>query len=90
MSEFRDVFPEDLPDGVPPSRDFDHIIDVVLGSKPISKLAYRLSHSEVQEVEWQLVEYVKKGFIRSSSSPWALVKKKDGSMRMCVDYRVLN
>ena len=94
MSEFGDVFPSDLPDGVPPSRDLDHSIDLLPGSKPISKPAYRLSHSEVQEVERQLTEYVEKGFIRPSSSPWAapilLVKKKDGSMQMCVDYRSLN
>ena len=66
---------------MPPSRDLDHNIDLLPGSKPISKPAYRLSHSEVQEVERQLAKYVEKGFIRSSSSPWAapilLVKKKD-------------
>ena len=94
INEFRDVFPDDLPDGLPPSREVDHPIEVVPGSKPVSKPAYRLSHSEAQEVERQLAEYVRKGFIRPSSSPWAspilLVKKKDGSMRMCVDYRSLN
>ena len=94
MNEFRDVFPDDLPDGLPPSREVDHPIEVILGSKPISKPAYRLSHSEAQEVKRQLADYVRKGFIRPSSSPWAspilLVKKKDGSMRMCIDYRSLN
>ena len=94
LNEFRDVFPADLPDGLPPSREVDHPIEVIPGSKPVSKPAYRLSHSEAQEVERQLAEYVRKGFIRPSSSPWAspilLVKKKDGSMRMCVDYRSLN
>ena len=94
LSEFRDVFPDDLPDGLPPSREVDHPIEVIPGSKPVSKHAYRLSHFEAQEVERQLAEYVRKGFIRPSSSPWAspilLVKKKDGSMRLCVDYRYLN
>ena len=60
----------------------------------VERPPYRLSHSEALEVERQLVEYLKKGFIRPSSSPWAvpilLVKKKDGSMRMCVDFRALN
>ena len=63
MSEFRDVFPDDLPDGLPPSREVDHPIEVLPGLKPISKPAYRLSHSEAQEVERQLAEYVRKGFI---------------------------
>ena len=84
MTKFRDVFPDDLPDGLPPSREVDHSIEVIPGSKPVTKPAYRLSHSEAQEVERQLAEYVRKGFIRPSSSPWAspilLVKKKDGSM----------
>ena len=71
-----------------------HCIDVASRTKPISKPAYRLSASEAVEVERQLADYLSKGFIRKSFSPWALpillVKKKDGSMRMCVDYRSLN
>ena len=63
IREFGDVFPDDLPDGLSPSREVDHPIEVVLGSKPVSKLAYRLSHCEAQEVERQLAEYVRKGFI---------------------------
>ena len=63
MSEFKDVFPADLPDGLPPSREVDHSIKVLPGSKPISKPSYRLSHSKAQEVERQLIEYVRKGFI---------------------------
>lgn len=47
LNEFRDVFPEDLLDGLPPSREVDHSIEVVTGSKLVSKPAYRLSHSEV-------------------------------------------
>ena len=82
LEEYQDVFPLDLPDGLPPSRDVDHPIDLLPGSKPVSRPPYRLSHSEALEVERQLAEYLKKGFIRPSSSPWAapilLVKKKYG------------
>ena len=67
-----------------------HGIDIVQGSKPLSKPPYRLSASEASEVECQLADYLKRGFIQPTSSPWALpnllVKKKDGSMCMCVDY----
>ena len=77
-----------------PKRALPHRIDVAPGTKPISKPSYRLSAIEAAEVERQLADYLSKGFIRKSSSPWAspilLVKKKDGSMRMCVDYRSLN
>ena len=94
MSKFRDVFGDNLLDGLPPSREVDHLIKVIPGSKLVTKPTYRLSHSKAQEVEWQLEEYFKKGFIQPSSSPWALpillVKKKDGSMWMRVDYRFLN
>ena len=63
LSEFRGVFPNDLPYGLPPSREVDYLIEVVPGSKLVSKFAYRLSHFKAQEVEWQLAKYVKKGFI---------------------------
>ena len=94
LSEFIDVFPQDLPSGLPPERQVQHSIDVVQNSKPVSKPPYRLSATKASEVERQLADYLGRGFIRPSSSPWAspilLVKKKDGSMRMCVDYRGLN
>ena len=65
-------------------------IDVVPGSKPISKPPYRMSTSKASEVEKHLGKYIQRGFICPSISPWAspilLVKKKDGSMQMCVDY----
>ena len=80
--------------GLPPERAIEHSIETMSDTKPISKPPYRLSHAEAAEVEKQLTDYVSRGFIRSSSSPWAspilLVKKKDGAMRMCVDYRALN
>ena len=94
LHEYNDVFPHDLPKGLPPERAVRHNIDLLQGSKPISKPPYRLSASEASEVERQLADYLQRGFIKPSSSPWAspilLVKKKDGSMRMCVDYRGLN
>ena len=71
-----------------------HSIDVIQGSKPISKPPYRMSTSKASEVEKQLGEYMQQGFIHPSISPWAspilLVKKRDGSMHMCVDYCGLN
>ena len=94
LQEFKDVFPTELPKGLPPKQALPHRIDVPPGTKPISKPSYRLSASEAVEVERQLADYLSKGFICKSFSPWALpnllVKKKDGSMRMCVDYRSLN
>ena len=51
LSKFRDVFPADLPDDLPPSQEVDHLIKVLPGSNPVSKPTYRLSHSEAQEME---------------------------------------
>ena len=94
LKEYQDVFTSDLPIGLPPSHAITHGIDVVAGSKPISKPPYRMSTSKASKVEKQLRKYIQRGFIHPSISPWAspilLVKKKDGSMQMCVDYRGLN
>ena len=88
LQEFTDVFLNELVEGLPLKQALPHRIDVALGTKPISKPSYRLSASEAIEVERQLANYLSKGFIRKRFSPWALpillVKKKDGSMRMCV------
>ena len=93
VQEFPDVFPEELP-GLPPDRQVEFRIDLIPGSTPIAKTPYRLAPSEMQELMKQLQELLDKGFIRPSSSPWGapvlFVKKKDGSMRMCIDYRELN
>nr|ABA97610.1 retrotransposon protein, putative, Ty3-gypsy subclass [Oryza sativa Japonica Group] len=90
---FPDVFPEDLP-GMPPDRDIEFIIDLIPGTAPISKRPYRMLVNELEEHKKQIRELQEKGFVRPSSSPWGapvlFVKKKDGSMRMCVDYRSLN
>ena len=66
------MFPNELPEGLPPERSLPHCIDVAPGTKPISKPSYRLSASEAAEVEHQLADYLSKGFIHKSFSPWAL------------------
>ncbi|KAJ9536729.1 hypothetical protein OSB04_un000114 [Centaurea solstitialis] len=93
VREFPEVFPEELP-GLPPPRQVEFHIDLIPGAGPIAKSPYRLAPSEMQELSNQLQELLDKGFIRPSSSPWGapvlFVKKKDGSFRMCIDYRELN
>ena len=93
VNEYPDVFPEELP-GMPPDRDIEFVIDLVPGTSPIAKKPYRMAASELAELKKQLEELQRIGFIRPSSSPWGapvlFVKKKDGSMRLCVDYRALN
>nr|GEW62814.1 putative reverse transcriptase domain-containing protein [Tanacetum cinerariifolium] len=93
VREFPDVFPEDLL-GLPPSREIEFRIDLIHGAMPVAKSPYRLAPTEMQELANQLKELQDKGFIRPSSLPWGapvlFVKKKDGSFRMCIDYRELN
>ncbi|GJS41370.1 putative reverse transcriptase domain-containing protein [Tanacetum coccineum] len=93
VRDFEDVFPEDL-SGLPPQQQVEFRIDLVPGATPIAKSPYRLAPSEMQELSGQLQELQDKGFIRPSHSPWGapvlFVKKKDGSLRMCIDYRELN
>jgi len=93
MKEFLDVFPEDLL-GMPPEREIEFIIDLLPGTTPISKRPYRIVVNELEELKKQLRELQSKGYIHSSSSPWGasviFVEKKDGTQRMCVDYRSLN
>ncbi|GJR73355.1 putative reverse transcriptase domain-containing protein [Tanacetum coccineum] len=93
VQDFPEVFPEDLP-GLPPTRQVDFQIDLVPGAAPVARAPYRLAPSEMKELSEQLKELSDKGFIRPSSSPWGapvlFVKKKDGSFRMCIDYRELN
>ncbi|GKA32919.1 putative reverse transcriptase domain-containing protein [Tanacetum coccineum] len=88
-----EVFPEDLP-GLPHTRQVEFHIDLVPGAAPVARAPYRLAPSEMKELADQLQELSDKGFIRPSSSPWGapvlFVKKKDGSLRMCIDYRELN
>ncbi|GJT30553.1 putative reverse transcriptase domain-containing protein [Tanacetum coccineum] len=93
VREFLEVFPEDLP-GLPPARQVEFQIDLVPGAAPVARAPYRLAPAEMQELSTQLQELSDRGFIRPSSSPWGapvlFVKKKDGSFRMCIDYRELN
>ncbi|GJR67947.1 hypothetical protein Tco_0014012 [Tanacetum coccineum] len=90
VKNFPEVFPEDLP-GLPPTRQVEFHIDLVPGAAPVARAPYRLAPSEMKELADQLQELSNKGFIRPSSSPWRapvlFVKKKDGSLRMCIDYR---
>nr|GEX12714.1 putative reverse transcriptase domain-containing protein [Tanacetum cinerariifolium] len=80
--------------GLPPARPVEFQIDLILGAAPVARAPYRLAPSEMKELLEQLQELTNKGFIRPSSSPWGapvlFVKKKDGSFRMCIDYRELN
>ncbi|WVZ70142.1 hypothetical protein U9M48_018834, partial [Paspalum notatum var. saurae] len=92
VREYPDVFPEELP-GLPPVRAIEFAIDLIPGTTPIAKAPYRMSGKEYDELKKQLDELLEKGFIRDSVSPWGapvlFVKKKDGTMRMCIDYRNL-
>ena len=93
VSEYPDVFPEELL-GMPPDRELEFSIDLVPGTAPLYKKYYRMPSSELVELKKQLDELLRKGYIRPSSSPWGspaiFVGKKDGSLRMCIDYRQLN
>jgi hypothetical protein len=93
VCEFLDVFPDDLP-GLPSNREIEFVIELKPGTAPISRRAYRMPPNELAELKAQLQELLDKGFIRPSSSPWGcsalFVKKKDQTLRMCVDYRPLN
>nr|GEX81591.1 retrovirus-related Pol polyprotein from transposon 17.6 [Tanacetum cinerariifolium] len=93
VSEFPDVFPDELP-GIPPVREVEFNIELIPGAEPISKAPYRMAPVELKELKDQLQELLERGFIRPSVSPWGapvlFVKKKDGSMRLCIDYRELN
>src|ERR1051325_8471087 len=93
VREFPEVFPYEIPD-VPPEREVEFGIDLVPGTKPVSMAPYRMSASELAELKKQLEELLENKFVRPSVSSWGapvlLVKKKEGSMRLCVDYRQLN
>ena len=66
ISEFKDVFPEDLPSGLPPKRDIDHRIDLVPGQAPPSRPTYRMSQPEMDELKKQLTELMDKGYVQES------------------------
>ena len=93
VREFLDVFPEDLP-GLPPEREVEFGIELVPEAQPVSKTPYRMAPTELAELKVQLQELLDKKYIRPSVSSWGapvlFVKKKDGSLRLCIDYRELN
>lgn len=93
VREFPEVFPVDLP-GAPVDREIEFTIELVPGTQPISKAPYRMAPAEMKELKTQLQDLLEKGFIRPSTSPWGapvlFVKKKDGTMRLCIDYCELN
>ncbi|GJW49550.1 hypothetical protein Tco_0090901 [Tanacetum coccineum] len=92
-TDFPEVFPKEFP-GLPPTRQVEFHIELILGAAPVAQAPYRLAPAEMKELAEQLKELYDKGFIRPSSSLWGapilFVKKKDRSFRMCIDYRELN
>ena len=93
VSDFPNVFPEELP-RLPPHREIEFAIDVVPGATPASITPYRMAPLELKELKLKLQELLENGFIRPSVSPWGIpmlfVKKKDDTLRLCIDYRQLN
>ena len=93
VREFPDVFLDDIV-GLPPDREVEFTIDLIPRTEPISIPPYRMTPAELRELKAQLEELLSNGFIRPSISPWGapvlFVKKKDGSLRLCIDYRQLN
>jgi hypothetical protein len=93
VCEFLNVFPDDLL-GLPLDREVEFVIELKPSTVPISRRAYRMPSNELAKLKAQLQELLEKGFIRPSSSPWGcpalFVKKKDQTLRMCVDYRPSN
>ncbi|KAJ0433607.1 putative nucleotidyltransferase, Ribonuclease H [Helianthus annuus] len=93
ISDYPEAFPEEL-SGLPPDRQVEFRIDIIPGAAPIARAPYRLAPTEMKELRTRLDDLLAKGFIRPSSSPWGapilFVKKEDGSMRLCIDYRELN
>jgi hypothetical protein len=93
MNEYPDVFPYELL-GMPPDRDIEFSIELLPGTAPIYKRPYVMKVKDLAELKKQIDELLNKGYIRTSSSPWGssilFVDKKDGSRRMCIDYRPLN
>ena len=93
VCEYEDVFPDELP-GLPPHKDVDFVIELHPGTSSISMTPHRMTPVELQELKVQLQGLLDKGFIRPSTSLWCasvlFAKKKDKTLRLCIDYRQLN
>ena len=93
VREFPDVFPDDIT-GLPPEIEVEFTIDLIPRTEPISIPPYRMAPAELRELKAQLEELLSKGFVRPSISPWGapvlFLKKKYGSLWLCIDYRQLN
>ncbi|TKC11711.1 hypothetical protein FA727_23790, partial [Robertmurraya kyonggiensis] len=93
VNEYPDVFPDELP-GMPPEREVEFVIELMPGTAPIAKRPYRMGVKELKKLKEELRALLAKGYIRPSCSPWGapvlFVDKKDGTQRMCIDYRALN
>ena len=89
MQEFSNVFQEEIP-RLPPKRDIDFTIEFILAVAPVSQAPYRMSTLELTELKMQLQELLDKNYIHPSVLPWGapvlFIKKKDGTLRMCMDY----
>ena len=94
LQEFADCFPDELPPGLPPVRNVGHTVPLQPGTGSICRPLFRYSPAELAEIKRQLADFMAKGYVEPSSSPFGaqvlFVQKKDGGLRMCVDYRALN
>ena len=94
LQEYEDVFPDEVPPGLPPKRGIEHQIDLVTGASLPNRAAYHTNPEETKQIQRQVEELMRKGYVQESLSPCVvpvlLVPKKDGSWRMCVDCRAIN
>jgi hypothetical protein len=94
LQEYEDIFPSEIPPGLPPMRGIEHQIDLIPGATLPNRAAYRTNPEETKEIQRQVQDLLDRGYVRESLSPCAvpvlLVPKKDGTWRMCVDCRAIN
>ena len=94
MQEFQDVFPDELPPGLPPLRGIEHRINLIAGAPLPNKAPYRVNPKETKDIQWQVPQLIDNGHVCESLSPCAipviLVPKTDGSFRLCSDCRPIN
>jgi hypothetical protein len=94
LDEFPDVMPEELPNKLPLRRQVDHSIEVMVEMARPAKAPYQMNHEELKELKVQLEELFTKGYIKPNKSLYGahvlFVHKKDGTLKMCVDYKTFN